>query len=142
MTTEKNWLIFISHAGTDTWVAQRIAEKISSCGANTFLDQLHIDHGEDFEERLHEALEQADELLVLITPWSLDRPYIWVEIGAAWLRKIPIITVLYGVGSENFLMQAKVPVFMKRRDFIDLNQVDEYFEQLKNRITTNEPLKW
>ena len=57
-----------------------------------------------------------------------------------WL--IFIITVLYGLGAENFLMQAKVPVFMKRRDFIDLNQVDEYFEQLKNRITANEPLKW
>lgn len=44
------WLVFISHAGTDTWVAKRIAEKIEACGANTFLDEAHIAVGEDFEE--------------------------------------------------------------------------------------------
>ncbi len=71
------WLVFISHASTDTWVAKRIAEKIEACGASTFLDEAHIAVGEDFEERILQALDRANELLVLLTPWSLNRPYVW-----------------------------------------------------------------
>lgn len=74
--TERTWLVFISHAGTDTWVAKRIAEQIEALGAKTFLDEAHIAVGEDFEERILHALDQANELLVLLTPWSLERPYV------------------------------------------------------------------
>jgi len=81
--TEK-WLVFISHSATDAWTAKRIAEQIEVCGAHTFLDEAHISVGEDFEEHILNALDSANELLVILTPWSLTRPFVWSEIGAAW----------------------------------------------------------
>lgn len=63
-------LVFVSHSGTDTWVAKQIAREIAACGATPFLDEAQIDVGADFEEDILAFLEKADELVVLITPWA------------------------------------------------------------------------
>jgi hypothetical protein len=130
--------VFISHAGTDTWVAKRISEHIEACGAKTFLDEAHVAVGEDFEDRILHALDQADELLVLLTPWSLKRPYVWAEIGAAWGKRTPIVGVLYGLTPEELTTQAGVPILIERRNLIDINQLDVYLSQLQERISLRE----
>jgi hypothetical protein len=127
-------LIFVSHSGEDTWVALQIARQIESCGARPFLDKADIDVGSDFEEDIRQFLDKADELLVLFTPWSLERPYVWAEIGAAWIRKIPIIVVLHGLSIPQFQAQPNYPVFIKKRDIIHLNDIDQYFQQLGARV--------
>lgn len=131
---QHKWLVFISHSGTDGWVAKRIAEQIEACGAKTFLDEAHIAVGQDFEDRILRALDQASELLVLLTPWSLKRPYVWAEIGAAWGKRTPIIGVLYGLTPEELEAQVGVPLMLKRRDLTDINQFDVYLTQLRGRI--------
>ncbi len=128
------YLVFISHAGTDTWVAQQIEAHIRGTGAQTFLDEAHIGIGEDFEEAILTALERANELVVLLTPWALKRPYIWTEIGAAWMRRIPIVSVLHGLTAEELHTRAGVPVLLKRRDMITVNDLPRYFAQLQKRV--------
>jgi hypothetical protein len=95
-------LVFISHAGEDTWIAQQIAREVASRGARPFLDQADIDVGAEFEEDILRFLDRTNELIVLFTPWSLERPYVWAEIGAAWIRRIPIVVVLLGISSAEF----------------------------------------
>lgn len=85
-------LVFVSHSGQDTWVAKQIAREIEACGATAFLDEAQVDAGADFEEDILRFLERAHELVVLLTPWALERPYVWAELGAAWGRRIPIVT--------------------------------------------------
>jgi hypothetical protein len=46
-----------------------------------FLDEADIAEGEDFEDRILDALRQAKELLVLLTPWSITRPYVGLRLG-------------------------------------------------------------
>jgi len=105
-------LVFVSHSGEDTWVARQIAREIAKCGARPFLDADHVDIGADFEEEIRDSLNKADELVVLFTPWALDRPYIWMEIGGAWLiRRIPIIVILHGITKEEFMSHSSTPVF-------------------------------
>jgi hypothetical protein len=90
-------LVFVSHSGMDIWVAKQIAREISACGAIPFLDETEIDVGADFEEDILALLQKADELVVLLTPWALGRPYVWAELGAAWDRQIPIVGLLHGL---------------------------------------------
>lgn len=135
MTNIKNKkLVFVSHSGQDTWVARQIAREISSCNAKPFLDEADIDIGAEFEEDILEFLDNADELLVLFTPWSFERPYVWAEIGAAWIRRIPIIVVLHGLSPKEFQSHPNAPVFLKKRDIINLNDIDQYFVQLEKRV--------
>jgi hypothetical protein len=134
-SSEKLKIIFISHSGEDTWIARQIAKEIDSRGAKPFLDEADVDVGAEFEEDIREFLDKADELLVLVTPWSLERPYVWAEIGAAWIRRIPIVVVLYGLSIKDFQALPNAPVFLKKRDIIHLNDIDQYFEQLRKRIS-------
>jgi hypothetical protein len=131
--TRGEWLVFVSHAGEDTWVARQIANQIASCGAKPFLDEADVDVGAEFEENIRDFLDKADELLVLFTPWAFERPYVWIEIGAAWLRRIPIVVALHGLSMKDFQTHPNAPVFLKKRDIIHLNEMDQYFDQLRVR---------
>jgi hypothetical protein len=130
----KQKLVFVSHSGEDTWVARQIAREVEARGARSFLDEADIDIGAEFEEDIRDVLDKADELVVLFTPWSLARPYVWVEIGAAWVRRIPIIVVLHGLSVTDFQAHPNAPVFLKKREMIRLNDIDQYLEQLGPRV--------
>jgi hypothetical protein len=134
--SERSRLVFVSHSGEDTWVARQIAKEISLKGAQPFLDEMHIDVGAEFEENIRTSLKAADELLALFTPWAFDRPYVWSEIGAAWLRGIPIVVVLHGLTAIDFTSKPFVPAFLKKRNIIKLNDIDTYFNQLGSRATS------
>ena len=126
--------VFISHSVRDAWVARQIAREVSACGAIPFLDEDAVEIGDDFEERILTSLNQADELFVLLTPWSLGRPYVWAELGVAWGRQIPIIVALHGLSTMELQAKTDVPLFLRKRDMIDINQLDDYFLQLKARV--------
>ncbi len=126
--------VFVSHSGVDTWVAKQIAREIAACGAVPFLDEAQIDVGADFEEDILAFLEKADELVVLITPWALERPYVWAELGAAWGRRIPIVGLLLGLSAAELQSRPGVPILLKKRDLLPLNQIDVYLGQLRGRV--------
>src|SRR2546422_3143519 len=108
-------LVFVSHSARDTWVAKQIAREISACGATPFLDEADIDAGSDFEQDIRDFINKADELVALITPWALDRPYVWAELGAAWGRGIPLVALLLGMTPAELQTRPGVPVFLRKR---------------------------
>jgi hypothetical protein len=114
-------------------VAKQIAKAIETQGGKPFLDEADVEVGAEFEEDIREFLDKADEFLVLFTPWSLQRPYVWAEIGAAWIRRIPIVVVLHGLSQHEFQAQPNAPVFLKKHDMIHLNDIEHYFVQLGTR---------
>lgn len=126
--------MFISHSGPDTWVAKQLAREIEARGATPFLDEAQVHAGADFEEDILSFLERAQELVVLLTPWALDRPYVWAEIGAAWGRRIPIVALLLGLTPAELQARPGVPVLLKKRDLLQLNEVDTYLDQLAARM--------
>jgi hypothetical protein len=126
-------LVFISHSGVDTRVAKQIAREISACGATPFLDEAQVDVGADFQEDILAFLERADELVVLLTPWALDRPYVWAELGAAWGRRIPIVALLHGITVSELRSMPGVPILLKKRSLVPLNEIDTYLSQLRSR---------
>lgn len=86
MRSEKSpYGVFISHASEDRWIAEQLARHVREAGASPFLDAVDVDDGDDFEERIIEAAQRCEELLVLLTPWALEKSrYVWMEIGAFW----------------------------------------------------------
>jgi hypothetical protein len=127
---KKEKLVFISHSGEDTWIARQIAKGVTDHGATAFLDEADIKIASEFEDDIRNFLKIADELLVLLTPSALERPYVWAELGAAWLREIPIVVVLHGLTVKEFQAKSKIPVFLKGRNVISLNNIDQYLSQL------------
>jgi hypothetical protein len=127
-------LVFVSHSSRDTWVAKQIAREITACGAVPFLDEADIETGAEFEDAILAFLSKAHELVVLLTPWALDRPYIWAEIGAAWGRRIPIVAILHGISPQELQSRSGMPVLIKKRNLIDLNDIGTYLKELRSRV--------
>lgn len=128
-----SYRLFISHSSQDEWLAKQLESCVSAAGADTFLDVSDIDHGDDFEERLLVAAEEADELLVLLTPWARPSRYVWMEIGAFWFQRKRIVAVLYGLEPDEVTGDTEMPVRLKRTNFISLNEIEQYFDQLRKR---------
>lgn len=124
--------VFISHSSIDTWVAKQIARYINDLGAATFLDVEDIDHDDDVDEQILVAAASADELLVLLTPWSKSRPYVLMETGIFWGSRRRIVSVLHGLGPK------KIPEPLQNLKFIDINEIDSYFQRLKKRVKHKE----
>jgi hypothetical protein len=127
-------LVFISHSSQDTWVARQIAIQIEAAGARTFLDANDLESGDDFSEEIRLALIEADELLVLWTPWAMERAFITLELGGAWLRGIRITQVLYGVTASELAQRPNFPGPLRQRQMIRLDDIDKYIGELVQRI--------
>lgn len=76
--------VFISHGWHDRWIARQMARLISDVDATPFIDIFDIKKGDRIEAKVQQGLEQADELVALLTPWSVDRNWVWAEIAGAW----------------------------------------------------------
>jgi len=126
--------VFISHSSVDTWVARQIARAVEERGATYFLDEADVEYGDDFEDKILAAVRASQELLVLLTPWSITRPYIWLEIGAIWGQGRRIVGVLYGLGVKELMTDEGTPALLKRITLVEINKLDEYFEQLAARV--------
>ena len=95
-----------------------------------------MQYGDDFEDKILEASESANELVVLLTPWALTQPYIWQEIGAFWVQRMRIVGISYGLTATDFSAQEKIHITLKRINLVDMNKIDSYFEHLKRRVET------
>ncbi len=128
----------MSHAKEDTWVARQIAAHVVGCGAGTFLDNADIQHGDDFEERILEAAETSTELVVLLTPWAMGRPYIMWEVGIFRGQRKRIVGVLHGLTAAEVVADPDTLVTFKKLDMLSINDLDQYFEQLRDRVDATE----
>lgn len=128
--------VFIFHSSRDTWVAEQIAFHLQNAGVDSFLDERDIHYGDDFEEKIFEEIRvNSDELLLLLTPWALGRSYIWLEVGAARYKNIKIVTVLHGITVDEIQQDSNIPVLLKKHDIFEINQLPNYFIQIKSRRT-------
>lgn len=91
--------------------------------------------------KLLEAADACDELLVLLTPWSITKPYIWME-TALFLHAIwrghdkRIVPVFYGLDELGLVSGTAIPAELMALGRITLNDMPAYFSQLRQRLQT------
>jgi len=125
--------VFISHGKQDSWIAGQVSKEISSLGATTFLDEANIKKGDDFKKEIHRELADCTELIALFTPWSMDRAWVWVEIGAAWGLDKRIIAVLCGMDISDLEGAPGGEAVLGDLNIISINDLPEYLSELEVR---------
>ena len=98
----KPYQIFVSHATADKWLARVICEEFESVGATTFRDDRDIQGGDDIPDQIRRHIKASKELVVLLTPESVNRQWVTLEVGAAWgwSRAMRIIVLLCHVAID------------------------------------------
>ena len=126
----KKYSVFVSHATADKWLAKTLCEKIEATGAASFRDDRDIDGGDDIPDRIRQEIIRSNEMFVLMTPESVDRPWVLLEVGAAWgrRRRFPIVAVLCHVQVNT------IPDIIASKKAIPINDLEAYFKDLKKRV--------
>jgi hypothetical protein len=116
-------------------VASQIARRIKQeAKADTFLDVFDIAKGDDFENKIFEVLPHCDELVALLTPWSINRNWVWTEIGAARVLGKRILGILYGVSMETLSSEGGGMACLSSRNVLSINDIETYLAELKKRV--------
>lgn len=121
--------VFVSHATADKWIAVALCQGLERVGARTFRDDRDIESGDDIPQALRSELIRSDELVVLLTPESVNRPWVLLEVGAFWGRRkdARIVAVLCHVDFDT------IPDMIKSKKAIPINQFDQYLRELATR---------
>lgn len=88
--------IFLSHAADDAALAHYLADVIrQGSQATVFVASKagDIPTGSDWLGAIEEELKKADTYLLLLTPFSVKRFWLWYESGAAWMSDRPFVPV-------------------------------------------------
>jgi len=94
------------------------------------LDEKDIDAGQLIAESVRTNIQVCDEFVVLLSRYSKDRPWVLIEMGAAWGLQKPIIAVIDKIGPK------EMPEIISPHKAVDLNDFDEhYIRQLMKRVT-------
>jgi hypothetical protein len=111
-------------------LAKVICDKIEATGASTFRDDRDINGGDDIPEEIRREIKHSQELIVLLTPESVGREWVLLEVGAAWgwRKHSRIVAVLDHVDID------PIPEIIKSKKAIRINDLDNYLNEVCTRV--------
>ena len=91
---------FISYSPRDASFVNRLAEDLVANGVGVWLDRWEIRVGESIIDRIQEGLLESDYLLLILSPDSVNSPWVREELNAARIkqlesRRVVVLPVLY-----------------------------------------------
>jgi hypothetical protein len=122
--------VFLSHSHKDRWIARqcaRLIEEVAKPHVEVFFDEKGIEGGQSIPDSVRTGIERCDESVVLLSRYSKDRPWVLIEMGAAWGLRKPIIAVIDKIGPK------EMPDIISPYKAIDLNDFDQYINQFLKR---------
>ncbi|MBW8298907.1 MAG: toll/interleukin-1 receptor domain-containing protein [Hydrogenophaga sp.] len=135
-------LIFVSHAAADKEIAKRFQDDIKSdflgmCEVfvSSNLDSLNA--GYDWNNIIRQNLENCSILVGLLSPLALQRPWIYVEFGAGWIRKIPTIPVCHS-GAERGQLPAPISSF-QALNLWEAEHLEYLYQAISNAVGCQKP---
>jgi TIR domain len=127
--------VFVSHGWHDRWIVRQLALNIvKEAAAEVFIDIFDIKTGNRIEERVHSGLIGCTELVSLLTPWSVDRNWVWSEMAGAWTLKKRYVGVLYGLTLDEIEREHGGLAMLSPTKIINLNDFDDYLRELATRV--------
>lgn len=114
--------VFISHSWDDNDIARKIAEYIKRDGAEIWIDYARITGGESLPDRISEALEWCDTLVLVWSQSAANSYYVKLEWQSALDLKKRIIPCL--------LDDAKRPAILRGFLYIDFQNFDQGYINL------------
>lgn len=125
------YLVFISHASSDRWIAKQMAaiieRKGKRRGVKTFLDEKDLEAGDRISDEIKRQIQTCAEFVVLLSPAAVERQWVLVEIGSAWGQDKRVTTIIDKLAPD------KLPDIIRDLKAYDLNDFDQFVTELLRR---------
>ena len=116
-----------------------MARLITDHGATPFIDLFDVAKGDRIEARIKDGLKISNELVALITPWSVNRNWVWSEMAGAWALDKRFLAVLYGVTLDEIDRQHGGLAMMQPINIATIDEFDQYLQELAKRGQAADP---
>lgn len=124
---EENTKVFISHAGEDNErFVFGFAEKLYAKGIEAWVDRWEMLPGDSIIEKIfEEGIAQAQAMVVVVSEYSINKPWVREELNAGMVRKIDGVSKLIPVviGSVE---DSGVPESLKTSVWEKIEDLDNY----------------
>lgn len=110
--------IFISHSSDDGKIAKQVCNKLEERGASVWIAPRDIGPGEEWDEAIIEAIQNCDNVLVLISDSANESQQVKREINLAEGYDSTVIPVLVD-GTEP---AGKLKFFMETKQWLETNR--------------------
>ena len=80
--------VFLSYAFEDSELAEGIATELQANGIDTWWADWCMRSGDSLRQKIDEGLSDCTHFLVLLTPQSIDRPWVRLEMDAGLMRRL------------------------------------------------------
>ncbi len=135
----KKQVIFISHISTEKTVAnilKREIEVVFGDDVEVFVSSIpgSIEPGSDWLNGIQKKMNDATIVIVLITPISITRTWIWFEIGASWLKMIKKELNIYPLCAPEIDL-GSLPEPLSRLQALSLGKtegIESFFKSLRD----------
>ncbi|MEM8612707.1 MAG: toll/interleukin-1 receptor domain-containing protein, partial [Cyanobacteria bacterium P01_H01_bin.105] len=119
--------VFLSHAEEDAETTDQVRRTLMRAGITTWTYRSDIEFGSDFEAALKRGVEEADNVLYLMSPYSLKSKYCQRELDLATRLNKRLIIMLAGTVDET-----DIPVALRNVQYIDLTDNKTEADYLKD----------
>ncbi len=127
--------VFLSYAQKDSFLAKQINSALLKNGLEVWNAETEILPGDNFAEKISDALKDSDAMVVLISPESLMSQNVQWEISYALgdksynNRVIPVL-----IGSEDSFSSESIPWILRRLRMIRVPKPEDAGNEI-NQIT-------
>jgi hypothetical protein len=108
--------IFISHARENEDVAKRLEQQLKAAGIDAFCTPFSISAGDNFSEKIKEAISGCEELWLLLSRASYGKSWVWWELGAASVLEKHIVPILVNMPADEVTDDILKSLHMARID--------------------------
>ncbi len=112
----------------DRWLQSSRAKRY---GVRTFLDEVDLAGGDRIPTTIKANLHACEEFVILLSPHSITRQWVLVELGGAWTLDKRIVAIAYDLAAD------KIPDIIDHDKSYDLNDFDRYVGELIRRRKGN-----
>jgi hypothetical protein len=95
--------VFISYAAGDSAIADELRNELQTKGLKCFMAEKDIQVATEWQDSIRAALLGSKRILVLLTPRSVNRPWVLMETGAAWALGKGLIPALSHVAANELI---------------------------------------
>jgi len=81
-------LAFLSYTHEDAATAKQIAEQLVASGIDVWWDRWCMNSGDSLRQKIEEGLDNCTHFIVLLSPNSIEKPWVKQEIDAALVNKL------------------------------------------------------
>jgi hypothetical protein len=104
-----------------------IERKAKRYGVRTFLDEVDLEGGDRIPATIKANLHACEEFVILLSPHSITRQWVLVELRGAWTLDKRIMAITSNLSAD------KVPDIIDHDKSYEFNEFDRYVNELIGR---------